>query len=195
MNNYNVMYRISCKRIEKAIAILFLASSLQTTAFSQTFTLKSKDLGGQISNAQMLNAFGCNGENKSPQLEWSNAPAGTKSFAVTMYDVDAPTGSGYWHWVVYNIPATTGELKQDAGNVSKKLLPVGAIQGNSDFGVPGYGGPCPPVGDRPHAYIFTVYALSVDELPIDKLSTAPNTGFVLNGNLLAKASLIVYSKR
>lgn len=195
MNNHKLKQVLRMKQIKRTIAILFFAGCLHGTAFSQTFTLKSKDLGGQITNAQMLNSFGCIGENKSPQLEWSNAPAAAKSFAVTMYDMDAPTGSGYWHWVVYNIPATTTDLKQDAGNVKKQLLPEGAIQGNSDFGVPGYGGPCPPVGDRPHAYLFTVYALSVDKLPIDKNSTAPNTGFVLNGNLLSKASLIVYSKR
>ena len=158
--------------VSKAI-ITFLFLVQVNVSIAQTFTLKSNDLGGQFVNKFMLNTFGCNGENKSPQLEWSNAPGDTKSFAITIYDADAPTGSGYWHWVVYDIPSTVHEIKQGAGSGDRKLKPDGAKDGNSDFGVPGYGGPCPPENDKAHTYIFTVYALKVDHLPIEQNSTAP----------------------
>src|SRR5262245_61437394 len=108
----------------KQLTISVILVMLHTSAiFAQTFTLKSKDIGGQMTLQQVLNGFGCTGQNLSPELSWENAPAETKSFAVTIYDKDAPTGSGLWHWVVFNIPATVAELKQGAGDVSKKLLP------------------------------------------------------------------------
>ncbi|MBA3772961.1 MAG: YbhB/YbcL family Raf kinase inhibitor-like protein [Ramlibacter sp.] len=153
------------------------------------FTLESPDVKA---NAMMdkkfeFNGFGCSGENKSPTLKWSAAPKDTKSFAVTVYDPDAPTGSGWWHWSVINIPANVTELKADAGNVSGANLPQGAKQVRIDYGAAGWGGACPPPGDKPHRYIFTVHALKTDKLDIPADATAALAGFMINGNSLAKA--------
>jgi Raf kinase inhibitor-like YbhB/YbcL family protein len=170
--------------------VLFLAHA----AFAQsTFTLKSSDIGGQATNKQFFNSFGCHGENISPELSWSNAPAGTQSFAVTIYDKDAPTGSGFWHWLIFNIPADVTELKSDAGNISKGLAPAGSIQSNTDFGQPGYGGPCPPPGGI-HEYLITVYALKT-KLNLDKTAGAAFVGFNLNANTIAKASIVMYAQQ
>ena len=139
--------------------------------------------------------FGCAGGNKSPQLAWSEAPAGTKSFAVTCYDPDAPTGSGFWHWLVVNIPANVTELALDAGNSKSPKLPAGALQTRTDFGAPGYGGPCPPPGDHPHRYLFTVFAVSADSLPVKADTSAAIVGFQLNFNTLAKAAIMGLYKR
>lgn len=181
--------------MKKLFVSLFFILGFCRFSVAQTFTLTSHDLGGQFTGAFIANTFGCKGDNKSPQLSWSNIPNGTKSFAITMYDPDAPTGSGWWHWVVFNIPATVSELKQGAGDLSKRLLPDAAIQSITDFGVSGYGGPCPPENDKPHAYIITVYALKIADLSLSKSASPALVGFVINQNLVAKASLIVYSKR
>ena len=161
------------------------------------FTLSSPDLAaGKIGNQFIANGFGCTGGNVSPALVWQHAPAGTQSFSITMYDPDAPTGSGFWHWAVYNIPASATGLAQGAGNAPEKL-PAPAFGGNNDFqdtGVTGvngnYGGPCPPVGDKAHRYVFTVYALAVDNVQaaggVPKTGTAALYGFVLNKGLGAK---------
>src|SRR6476620_10493079 len=111
-----------------------------------------------------MRSNGGSGGNVSPALSWSHAPPGTQSFALLMHDPDAPTGSGWWHWVVYNLPASTTSLAAGAGDPTKKLLPPGVVQGRTDFGAPGYGGPCPPQGDKPHRYIFTVFALKTDKV-------------------------------
>ena len=140
---------------------------------------------GRITLAHVFNGMGCNGQNISPALEWANAPAGTKSFAVTMYDPDAPTGSGWWHWVMYNIPAATTGLAAGAGN--GRDAPRGSAQGTTDFGTKGYGGPCPPVGDKPHHYHITVFALKTDKLDVPGNATAAYVGFNLNANKLATA--------
>ena len=176
------------------MTICFITSISYRVA-AQTFTLTSNYLSGQFTGKFIANVFGCTGDNKSPQLAWSAAPAGTKSFAITMYDPDAPTGSGWWHWVVFNIPANVFELKQGAGNIAAQLMPDAAIQSLTDFGIAGYGGPCPPENDKPHAYIITVYALKIADLGIDKTASPALVGFIINQNILAKASLIVYSKR
>ena len=139
--------------------------------------------------------FGCGGGNKSPHLQWSEAPAGTKSFAVLCFDPDAPTGSGFWHWVVVNIPPNVTELPLDAGNPASGKLPGGALQVRTDFGKPGYGGPCPPEGDHPHRYLFTVHAVGMDQLPVTADTAAAVVGFYLNFNTLEKASLIGLFRR
>jgi len=139
--------------------------------------------------------FGCAGGNKSPQLAWNGAPAGTKSFALTCFDPDAPTGSGFWHWLVVNIPPGATELPLDAGNPAGGKLPAGALQTRTDFGAPGYGGPCPPEGDHPHRYLFTLFACSLDKLPVQADTSAAVVGFYLNFNTLAKASLMGLFKR
>lgn len=162
---------------------------------AQTFTLTSKSVGGQATNKQVLNGFGCTGENLSPQLSWENVPEGTKSFAVTMYDPDAPTGSGWWHWVVFDIPENITELAEGAGDVSKGIAPKGSIQSNTDMGQPGFGGPCPPEGSGFHAYIITVYALKCKNLGLDKNAGPAMVGFYLSQNIIEKASLIFYFKR
>jgi Raf kinase inhibitor-like YbhB/YbcL family protein len=179
--------------VRKLFFITALAALTQVQA--QTFTLKSKDIGGQATNKEVFNGFGCTGENISPELSWENAPAGTKSFAVTMYDPDAPTGSGFWHWVVFDIPATVKELKTGAGNIAKNLAPAGCIQSNTDFGQPGYGGPCPPEGHGFHTYIFTVFALKTDKLGLDEKANPAMVGFYLNSNLIEKATIVMYFKR
>ncbi|MGY3211919.1 Raf kinase inhibitor-like YbhB/YbcL family protein [Mucilaginibacter sp. HD30] len=164
-------------------------------ASAQTFTLSSADLGGQFTNEFVAGNFGCSGNNLSPELHWANAPADTKSFAVTMYDPDAPTGSGFWHWVIVNIPASTTQLKRGTGNTQAKLAPAGSLQSSNDTGATGYQGPCPPEGDAPHRYIITIYALNTDKLGTSANTTAALTGFLLHQATIAKASLIVYAKR
>ena len=139
--------------------------------------------------------FGCAGGNQSPHLAWSGAPAGTKSFAVTCYDPDAPTGSGFWHWVVVNIPASVSELKLDAGNPASGLLPKGALMTRTDFGKPGYGGPYPPEGHGPHRYVFTLFAVKQDALPVTADTSAAVVGFNLHFNTLAKAAIMGLFKR
>ena len=178
--------------MKKMSILLGLMILLAVGTHAQTFTLKSNDLGGQFSNKQYNSFMGYTGENQSPALSWENAPAGTKAFAITMFDPDAPTGSGFWHWVVYNIPADVKELKAGAGNAAKGLLPAGAVQGLTDFGAPGYGGPAPTPG-LPHMYLITVYALK-SPLTLDKGATAAYVGFNLNMNMLAKASIVAYAQ-
>jgi Raf kinase inhibitor-like YbhB/YbcL family protein len=157
---------------------------------SGSFALRSPDLpeGKPLPNAQVFNSFGCTGGNASPRLEWSGAPAGTKSFAVTVYDPDAPTGSGWWHWVVFNIPASVTSLPAGAGDANGVHAPKGAVQSQTDFGAPGFGGACPPAGDKPHRYIFTVHALKVDTLPLDAKAPGAMVGYYLTMNALGKAS-------
>lgn len=164
-----------------------------TTVKSQTFTLKSNELSGQLALQNYINGMGFAGENQSPQLYWENAPAGTLSFAVTMYDMDAPTGSGFWHWVLFNIPAGLHELASDAGDIAKKLLPEEVIQSNTDMGTPGYAGAAPPEGPA-HRYLFTVHALS-RKIELDKNASPAFVGFNLHFATLAKASLLVYGQK
>lgn len=175
------------------LSVLLLGSVAFAGGAGPSFVLSSPDVSptSGFRNAQILNAFGCSGGNVSPALDWSGAPSGTRSFALTVYDPDAPTGSGWWHWVVYNLPAGTTRLPAGAGDASKGRLPSGAVQGRTDFGAPGYGGPCPPAGDRPHRYVFTVYALDVEKLDLPGDATAAFVGFNLSGHTLARASFTV----
>lgn len=175
-------------------ALLILAWS--SSVFAQkTFTLTSKDLGGQATKTEEFDGFGCSGNNQSPQLSWENAPEGTKSFAITMYDPDAPTGSGFWHWVVFDIPAGVSKLATNAGDVESGLAPKGLIQSLNDYGFKGYGGPCPPEGHGAHQYIFTVFALKTDKLGVDENTNPAVVGFNLWANTLAKASIVAYYER
>ncbi|HTN53017.1 MAG TPA: YbhB/YbcL family Raf kinase inhibitor-like protein [Anaeromyxobacter sp.] len=168
-----------------AVALLVLA---QPALAAGKFTLKSSDVkpGGTLTEKQVFNGFGCQGGNVSPQLAWSNPPAGTKSFVVTVYDPDAPTGSGWWHWVVFDIPADVHELPAGAGGGTG--LPAGAVQGRTDFGAPGFGGACPPPGDKPHRYVFTVYALKVEKLDAPADTSAAMIGFMTHASQRGKAS-------
>jgi Raf kinase inhibitor-like YbhB/YbcL family protein len=163
-----------------------------------TLTSQSFRDGDYLPAAHILSqdyGFGCAGGNQSPHLAWSDAPEGTKSFAVTCFDPDAPTGSGFWHWVVVNIPASVTELPLDAGNPAAGKLPAGALQTRTDFGKPGYGGPCPPSNDHPHRYIFTVFAVSHEALPVNADTSAAVVGFNLHFSTLAKATLMGLFKR
>lgn len=173
--------------MKKLVSTLVL-SLIATTAHAQQFKAGSPDypvkMGEQIPLAHVFNGFGCQGENKSPALSWSGAPEGTKSYAVTVYDPDAPTGSGWWHWVVFNIPATVTALEQDA---SATGLPEGAVQSRTDYGTESYGGPCPPEGDQPHRYIVTVHALDVEKLDLKPDTPAAQVGFHLYSHRLGKA--------
>lgn len=181
------------KKLNFILGILLTVSS---TAFAQnTFTLSSKDLGGEATVNEEFDGFGCTGKNQSPQLSWENAPEGTKSFAITMYDTDAPTGSGWWHWLVFDIPSNTKELVSGAGNVKLNLTPEGAIQSITDYGSNGYGGPCPPEGHGLHQYIITVYALKTDKLGLNQSTNPAVVGYYLWNNTLAKASIVTYYQR
>lgn len=178
----------------KKIAFLLLWI-VSFKAEAQTFTLKSNELGGQFETAQLFNSFGCSGENKSPQLYWINPPKETKSFAVTMFDEDAPTGSGWWHWIIFDIEKNISELKTNAGNTKDSIAPKNSMQSITDFGFNGYGGPCPPSGDKAHKYIITVYALKIEKLSLPNTANPALVGFYLNQNAIEKASLIIYAKR
>lgn len=165
------------------------------SAYADGFVLTSNDIAGQLTNKEVYSGFGCSGQNISPRLSWANAPQGTKSFAITVYDPDAPTGSGWWHWVIFNIPESVQSLAADAGSLEKGLAPGGSIQSMTDYGKPGFGGACPPEGDASHRYIFTVYALGIEKLPLDATASPALVGFYLNHNALAKASIIAYYGR
>ncbi|HGH0344236.1 TPA: Raf kinase inhibitor-like protein YbcL, partial [Escherichia coli] len=145
--------------------------------------------GEQLTTSHVFSGFGCEGGNTSPSLTWSGAPEGTKSFAVTVYDPDAPTGSGWWHWTVANIPATVTYLPADAGRRDGTKLPTGAVQGRNDFGYAGFGGACPPKGDKPHHYQFKVWALKTDKIPVDSNSSGALVGYMLNANKIATAEI------
>jgi Raf kinase inhibitor-like YbhB/YbcL family protein len=182
-----------------AVWVTALGLSLfgSSAANAQSMSLASTDLkeGATIANEQVFKGFGCTGGNVSPALSWSGAPSGTKSFAVTMYDPDAPTGSGWWHWVAFNIPPATTSLPKGAGDARKKLMPKGAIQSRTDYGASGYGGPCPPPGDHPHRYLFTVFAVKADKFDVKPDTSAAVVGFNLHFNTLAKAQIMGLFKR
>ena len=175
--------------IASAVIIASASLLIAVPAHAAGFQLSSKDIkaGASVRAEHYWNDFGCSGGNVMPELHWQNAPKGTKSFAVTFYDKDAPTGSGFWHRVIYNVPATTTELP---GGANGGPIPAGAVEGNTDLGKPGFFGPCPPVG-RTHHYVYTVHALKVDTLPVDKNATPALVGFFIWQNSLGKATLNV----
>ncbi len=177
---------------------LLLAASMavaSTTAMAQDeFSLSSLDIGeGEpLSEQFVYQGFGCEGENVSPGLSWANAPEGTESFAVTVHDPDAPTGSGWWHWVVFDIPADVTELPQGAGSGGD--LPAGVITARNDYGEHAFGGACPPP-DEVHRYIFRVDALGTDSLGVDESASAALIGFMIRANSLASDTITaVYTR-
>ncbi|MFL5303799.1 MAG: YbhB/YbcL family Raf kinase inhibitor-like protein [Polyangia bacterium] len=175
------------------VAALGLGASLthSPAAEAASFTLTSAAFknNGTIAPKYSFNQMGCTGENVSPPLEWKNPPAGTKSFALMVHDPDAPTGSGWWHWVVYNIPAETTALPEGAGAADGHALPKGTVQGNTDFGKPGWGGPCPPPGSGKHHYNFTLFALKVDKIDVPPGASPAMVGFNVSANKLGQAKL------
>ena len=154
------------------------------------FTLSSPDIanGASIAPVFEFDGFGCSGQNRSPVLQWSGAPEGTRSFAVTVYDPDAPTGSGWWHWFVVDLPAGTAQLAADAGAQGGASLPAPARHIRNDYGAYAWGGMCPPPGDKPHRYIFTVVALDVDRLDIPDDASAALAGFMVHAHTLGQAT-------
>jgi Raf kinase inhibitor-like YbhB/YbcL family protein len=193
--------------VSSAVAVGYISMSGcgggNADAQMPVFTVSSPDLAsGTFATQYILTGFGCTGGNISPEVRWANPPAGTKSFTLNVFDPDAPTGSGFWHWAVYNIPPTATGLARGAGN-SPATLPAPAFGGTTDLfdtgttgGNGNYGGPCPPAGDTPHRYIFTLYALSVDDVQVaagvPKTGTAGLYSFALNKGigaaLIAKTS-------
>lgn len=174
--------------MKKILMILALGTSL---LLAEGFTLKSKTISGQLGIKQVFNGFGCKGMNISPDLSWENAPKGTKSFAITVYDPDAPTGSGWWHWLAFDIPENKMALETGFGNKNVKNI----VQSITDFGKTGFGGACPPKGDKAHKYIFTVYALDTEKLGLDKNANPALVGYYLNMHTISKASIIAYYGR
>ncbi len=153
-------------------------------AGASRFDLASPDLANHhaFSQSEIANVFGCNGGNQAPRLRWSGAPAGTRSFAVTMFDPDAPTGSGFWHWLAWDIPAGATSLDS--------TLPAGAVSGTNDAGLTGYLGPCPPPGDRVHRYQLSVYALDIASLGLPASTHAAVVGFSMRNHILRFGRLI-----
>ncbi|WP_116788977.1 YbhB/YbcL family Raf kinase inhibitor-like protein [Flavobacterium psychrotrophum] len=170
-------------------ALSFAGAQAQNSL--KTFTLKSNTLGGQLTKEFYYNDWGVNGGNISPDLQWENAPEGTQAFAVTMYDAAAPTGSGWWHWVLFNLPKDTKSLKAGAASIHPELLPAGSISSLNDFKKYGYGGPVPIPASGYHPYVITIYALK-SKLNLDKDANPALVGFNLSANVIAKASIIAY---
>jgi len=169
------------------VSVAFVFSAAAQAA---QFTLSSPSVkaGARVPEESVFNAFGCKGGNIAPELQWKNAPQGTQSFAVTVYDPDAPTGSGWWHWLVVNIAADKSGLPRGFGNIKPDEQANEGLQTRTDFGAPGWGGPCPPAGDKPHRYIFTVYALKVPKLDVAVDASGALVGFMINANKVGKAS-------
>lgn len=176
----------------KRIAFITAVALAGISSVTHAFELSSPTVkpNSTLTLDQVYKGFGCEGKNISPALVWKNPPKGTKSFAVTVYDPDAPTGSGWWHWLIFNIPATATGLEADAGNVAAKKAPAGSVQSRTDFGAPGFGGACPPPGSKakPHRYIFTVYALKTDKIDVPAEASGAMVGFNLQANKLGSAT-------
>ena len=164
------------------VALLFLTPAC-------AFELSSPDVvqGQRLNRAQVYAGYGCNGGNLSPALQWKGVPVGTRSFALTVFDPDAPTGKGWWHWLIFDIPATVDALPAGVG--VNAPLPAGAKQGRNDFGERVYGGACPPVGNGTHHYVFTVYALKVGRLDIDADAGPEQIGAAVRSNSLGSAQI------
>ncbi|MBC5800899.1 MAG: YbhB/YbcL family Raf kinase inhibitor-like protein [Candidatus Eremiobacteraeota bacterium] len=153
---------------------------LQSTAFTD---------GGTIPKSMVFNDMGCTGDNRSPQLSWSEVPQGTKSFALVMHDPDAPTSGGFYHWVMFNIPGDARELKDDGGRKNVAAFMHGEVLGHNDFGKNEYGGPCPPPGPA-HHYNLTLHAVDTEKLPLDGSTTGAKLEFTVASHTLATAHIV-----
>ena len=179
------------------ITIFFVSCSMSKAAPRPEFKLFSTNIeqGATINNKHVFNGFGCAGKNLSPQLSWAGAPLGTKGYALTVYDPDAPTGSGWWHWVLINIPANYTSLPINFGEKNQFKLEDNITQVKNDFGNFNFGGPCPPKGDKPHRYIFTIHALRIDNLELQDSATAAMAGYMINQSTIGKASFTAFFAR
>lgn len=157
-----------------------------------SFTLRSENLtdGATLANGQVSGIMGAGGEDLSPQLTWSGFPSETKSFAVTCYDPDAPTASGFWHWAVADIPATVTSLPEGAGDETGSGLPEGAITLTNDASLRRYIGAAPPPGHGPHRYFFVVHAVDVESLGLDESTPPAVLGFNLFFHTLGRGMIV-----
>lgn len=176
--------------------VLPLTVFVSASAMADSFQLTSTEIaqGKTMGKAQEFQGFGCSGGNASPQLSWSGAPKDTEAFAVFAYDPDAPTGSGWWHWQIINIPKNVTSLASNAGDASKDLTPAGSMSLRNDYGASGFGGACPPKGHGVHRYQFTVFALS-KKLDLPKDASAALTGYMVRAHSLASSTIEALYKR
>ena len=174
------------------LAILLLALNASAARAANTFGLSSPafSANGTIPHEYSYRGYGCDGDNLSPELHWSDVPKRTRGFALTIFDPDARHGQGWWHWIVFNLPGNVRSLPKDAGAAGNSSLPRPANQGLTDFQTSAYGGPCPPVGDAPHHYIFTLYALDVPTLSqATEKTSGPELQAMIRAHVVAKAVL------
>ncbi|BCE03001.1 YbhB/YbcL family Raf kinase inhibitor-like protein [Marinicellulosiphila megalodicopiae] len=184
-------------KLKQLAPLLTCSFLISQSAFAQKFTLTSQDIQHNkfMDSKHEFNGFGCTGDDQSAHLKWENPPKGTKSFAITVYDPDAPTGSGWWHWQVVNIPLTINEIQTNSGKKESGLMPANSQTIRNDYGVFGFGGACPPSGHGVHHYQFTVHALSVEkiELPID--ASGALTGYMIHANSIESSTIETFYSR
>lgn len=182
--------------LSKSLSVMLLSLAVCSAAVADTLVLSSQDIAhGEFMNKSVeFQGFGCSGGNTSPQLSWTGAPEGTQAYALLVHDPDAPTGSGWWHWQVVNIPANITKLDAGAGQVKSEKLPAGSLQIRNDYGVVGFGGACPPLGHGAHRYQFTIHALS-KKLTLPEGASAALTGYMVNAHSLASSTIESLYKR
>jgi hypothetical protein len=182
--------RINERWLAPALLAMLLGCSPPLASAAARLALHSRDLApeARIALAQVYDESGCHGGNRSPMLSWDHPPTGTRSFAVLMFDQDAP-GGGWWHWAVFDIPAGVSGLRSGAGTPARHLLPQGAIQVRNDWGLQGYGGPCPPPGP-PHHYQLLLFALRSARLGLDASASAAQVAAKVRADALAAAQIV-----
>jgi Raf kinase inhibitor-like YbhB/YbcL family protein len=175
----------------KSIYIIFTGLLGLCMHSAMALELQSPDISNQtrMKKQQEYKGFGCDGDNLSPALRWKDVPSGTRSFALTVHDPDAPRDGGWWHWVVFNLPRDTRALEAGAGNPASGPMPKQAVQSRTDFGKAGYGGPCPPKGHGIHHYPFTLYALDVEKLPLGKEASPVKVDSMIKKHMLGSSSI------
>lgn len=180
-------------RLIFGVAATAFAVMIAIPASASSFAVKSRSYvdGAMMPLKLVYRGYGCTGGNLSPDLAWTGVPKGTASFAITLHDPDAPHAGGWWHWVAFNIPASARGLRLGAGDAAKKLAPASVMEGTTDFGSPGYGGPCPPPGSPPHHYVLTVYALNVRNIAgASARTTGPQLRKLMDGHVLGTVTLV-----
>ena len=179
--------------VKMPLCLLLSCLAVCTNAFaSGGFRLTSTTWreGGTVPPESVYDQSGCHGANLSPEMDWSGAPSNTKSFAITIFDLDSPKSGGWSHWVMFNLPANLSKLDAGAGTAESKRAPIGALACLNDYGTRGYGGPCPPPGAM-HRYVVSLYALKVDKLPVDRDVPPAKVVKQIETNALAVARMTV----